>query len=410
LYPPNGLTDSQVITDINKLVEIIKEYEFNKMNEIQQHQYKINKVKSAISNNKFSHIQRRTFANKLSSRKLTPLSTSIMAFNPILLIDIALKDWIAEDINDNIGVVYNDRCYCMKRSYFTMVDKIFVNAILEDCNQRNKLYINMESLGILNSGVLKKSLTKLLTQSSSNKIFKLMDSSMTLSTKPHYIQSIDSYSETIENDKIINKNKFNTIHQIYDDNFINSREMQKIVNKYTYKWDKLANNYLRNGSIEQHFLDKEKITEQQLKDFISLLDETFAIFGLTGNTVILYRGSMERIESGLNPSFISTTTELNVTKDFAKWDLNYIYEFRVEPDVPILSLKSFSSFAKEMEILLPRNLIYTEIGSVSTKKIKNIIIVKVSLPTCTVNHRVLVLSRFANNSSTKTKKTRRKSL
>ena len=119
------------------------------------------------------------------------------------------------------------------------------------------------------------------------------------------------------------------------------------------------NAYLRECISDEEFITKCKLNQTKLleiKKHIKNIDNEFTLSEKTeDDNFVVYRGV--RFYHEKNKGYVSTSRSLSVAQKYAAKD-GYIYELRLDKDVPYIDLSVY--WAIESEILLPRcGLVYT---------------------------------------------------
>jgi len=210
---------------------------------------------------------------------------------------------------DNIIIIFEDNKFCSKKSYLTL------SSITMLYNR--KRYFNLELIGIIDSGFIDESILnyKFL------KILVLQKTDLFITMRKFPIETSLSMAGT----ELI---------------------------QYTSS-SSVINNYLRGGFT----LDKDKY---YLKQIINNVDHKFST-AKTSLSRIIYRGvNTDTPEEfiGLNITYISTTTDINISALFAN-KKGCIFEIHVDDDVPYIDVSENSPFKTEKEILLPREIVLT---------------------------------------------------
>lgn len=274
----------------------------------------------------------------------------MLGYNPIIMENVNINDWLEED-DDNI-IIYTksddpNNITCLKKSYFqslslnSMIVKLKVEneVILYMKSKNGKKYINLKQFGI-NSGVVE-----------FTHFMKLLNETNVIYICPsiNYFQGC-SYESLINNK---NSHSHSKMMLDLDD------EKVKCLRDYTYGWDSAMNLLLRNGEEKYRqnpeFLSRlsrygNNIDEaiNNIYRHIEVIDSAFLEASKTEEEIVVYRGVKDNIfYDGVNLGYISTTESITKAFDFS--DAISIYEIHIHEGVPFLYLEEITLVKGERE-------------------------------------------------------------
>lgn len=288
-----------------------------------------------------------------SNNKYIPKIINIEVFEPNLIKNINLEEWLSFD--DNFIIKFRDTIYGSNKIYFKdiplnniIVEGFFKNNFFEYVKSINSIqYINLENYGI--PGLINKN--DFLTALPNKNIFEVIDTIE--------IDGIN-YNYLINNPKGHSHN-FQHIYGLTDEEY-------KSIQKYTYIYYKNINEYLRSHLNDQEYLENLEMSQEKswskipavqrlnnTKNLILNLDKVFEKSLKVEIPFVVFRGvKHDEIIQGILPEFLSTSINidmyLNGVQDF------YIYEFILQIGVPYIYVEPITSIKYEYEILLPRGL------------------------------------------------------
>lgn len=208
------------------------------------------------------------------------------AFDPISLNIVNKNEWIEED-NDNIKIMYKKKSFCMKRSFFKS-NKLFPFAFLESCvfdkckNNDNVFYLDLEILGIENSGVmLVEDLDKF--QFETRRVFIISDSNII----------IDSITSMMVNNFDLKQPYLHDLNLQFTDS-----EREYIVN-YTHHHSYSINYYLRGEMNYDSEYGKKALTKLVTKKhdvknhIVNIYNIIFKYGSISRTPIVLYKSTHE---------------------------------------------------------------------------------------------------------------------
>jgi hypothetical protein len=283
-------------------------------------------------------------------------ASQLLVKDPILLQMVNMKTWLNESPRDHFILEYGgDQMFALKKSYFKTAVPYFV---LEACDKSfsKREYVSIEKYGIPVHAILPLAAVRYLASSAFTH-FRLTVSDKEVKTRP----------------KLLIRN---TILRDVDD--LHAQHISVLperlipyIQSYSHRWDIYINLFLRSGlSIDRYatehprfyvdFAASAKEGKKQLMEFIGALDEAFEKYAEVSDTdITAYRGTKDTQDMlpylGIVAGFTSTSTNPIVAENFSSLEHNCcIYKLVVSPGVPFISVKKYSQYTKEDELILPR--------------------------------------------------------
>ena len=141
-----------------------------------------------------------------------------------------------------------------------------------------------------------------------------------------------------------------------------SDEEKEAIVRYTYETDGALNYNLRFGKLHPHLEDRKKLTKEQIKEQLALLDAAFKKSAPLDRDINVYRFSTsEAFKNGIenmvgktfkDKAYVSTTVNGNAENFVQGADV--FFKIKVSKGEKVVPINGESKFAREEEILLKR--------------------------------------------------------
>ena len=334
-----------------------------------------------------------------------------LGYDPVLLEDVPIDDWIQESPDNIVVVLPSKRTLLLKKSYFLVpkISDIYVEChiegealMLQKTNQ-SKLYRNIGYYSGRYAMIDDKQWIRSLKKNK-NKYELEQDTS---TPNVHYINQETLLLTQIGLYKSKGENKVNKTRQfkrnipVKDDVYFNEL-VSNALYQYSSIWYKPINGYLRLGDAYWESNDfkvrlppmgtsKHEVI-QSVKRKIQKIDQCFMELAPRNesDTRIFYRG-MRQVYPNMTDegddvivrNFLSVSDSFQQAVKFIHREKRCcIYKLVVDKGIPYINMITNTKYVQEKETLLPRNLVMTLTGyetiRTTTNKTITVRIVKVS--------------------------------